>query len=55
MAKKRDQKPFAIDPDYVPPPLSPEVDFEVQCILDAAARRKLEQKLRDDFENGRLH
>jgi hypothetical protein len=37
---------FQVDPEYVPPPLSPQADFEVQCILDAAARRILEKRLR---------
>jgi hypothetical protein len=41
-----DQEPFVVDPGYVPPPLSAQAEFEVQCILDAAARRILEQRLK---------
>ena len=39
------ERPFTVEPGYVPPPLSPQADFEVQCILDAAARRILEKRL----------
>jgi hypothetical protein len=38
---------WAPPPGFTPRPRSPEVQREVQAILDAAARRILEQELRE--------
>jgi hypothetical protein len=43
-------RPFHVDPDYVPPPLDPDVAEEVQRILDAEARLLLERRLRQQLE-----
>lgn len=46
MQPNRADRPFVIPPGYVPPPLTREVAQEVQWILDAAARRILDERLR---------